>query len=283
MSQDVPGGAMNAENYFISLFASKSRAVGDDGAVCGEFVYSKDAFFENIHFKRSWMGLGDLARRAMMVNVSDAVAMNATPRYALLAVGMPKGFTAMQMRELQEGFESAARYYGLEIVGGDTISNPKLDISVTVVSQTRKPLLRKGLKPGHCVAHTGSLGRSAKELRYLLAGGRVHSGSKFRSQRLRSRWVAETAGTLSCGMDISDGLFSDMEKLGRANALGFRWLQRISKRTGCSGEEYEMLVGFDPRKRRRMLRLSQRCRVPLNIVATARRGRYACRCKAHHF
>ncbi|WP_434658816.1 AIR synthase related protein [Sulfurimonas sp. NW9] len=72
---------MNLENYFISQFNSKH--IGDDGALIDNIVYSKDAFFENVHFKRSWMSCFQIAQKAMLVNISDAVAMNAVPKYAL--------------------------------------------------------------------------------------------------------------------------------------------------------------------------------------------------------
>ena len=274
---------MNAENYFISLFASKSASVGDDGAVCGSYVYSKDAFFENVHFKRSWMSLEQIAYRSMMVNISDAVAMNALPLYALLAVAMPKSCSVSEMKALHRGFERAAQAYGIEIIGGDTIANVKLDISVTLVSQSRKPLLRSGLKHGDMIAYTGTLGRSARELRYLMSGGQLHGASKFVNIELRQAFIADATGTLSCGMDISDGLFSDMEKLSRANRCGFRFTRPLCKGVGCSGEEYEMLVGFSPRSYRKMRRMAQKHRVALTVVAKARRGRFTNRCKAHHF
>jgi thiamine-monophosphate kinase len=274
---------MNAENYFISLFASTSKAVGDDGALLGKYVYSKDAFFENVHFKRSWMTLEQIAYKAMIVNISDAYAMNANPRFALLAVAMPKGLTTHDMQELHRGFDRAAREHGIEIIGGDTVANIKLDISVTIVSECYKPLLRSGLKRGHLLAYTGKLGRSRRELRYLMNGGRVHRQSKFVTTDLRYAFVRQGTAALSCGMDISDGLFSDLEKLAEANRLGYRFNKAISKCIGCSGEEYEMLVGFDPRQRKRLKRIAQKQRVPLTIVAKAARGRFKNRCKAHHF
>ena len=118
---------MNLENYFISQF--KNSYIGDDGALINGFVYSKDAFFENVHFKRKWMSYYQIASKAMLINISDAIAMNAEPVYALLSVAMPKNITKAQMRELVSGFKDAADKFGIEIIGGDTISNIKLDIT----------------------------------------------------------------------------------------------------------------------------------------------------------
>ena len=76
---------MNKEEYFIKQF-SGNKVIGDDGAFIDGFVYSMDAFFENVHFKKEWMSLKQIAYKSMIVNISDAIVMNATPLYALLSV-----------------------------------------------------------------------------------------------------------------------------------------------------------------------------------------------------
>ena len=272
---------MQLENYFISQF--KSRRIGDDGALIGNTVYSKDAFFENVHFKTSWMSHYQIARKAMLVNVSDAIAMNAKPKYALLSVAMPKSITKGQMRELVDGFESVADEFDFEIIGGDTISNSKLDITITVISHVKKALLRKNIKNGYLVAYTGKLGDSKKDLQKLLNLGSVHSKSKFLAMKLRHKFIEKSSRFLKAGMDISDGLFSDLEKLTTLNKIGVRFDSKISKAIGCSGEEYEMLVAFDKRDRKKILRHAKLTRTKLNIFAHVSRCKYTNRCKAHHF
>lgn len=274
---------MNSEDYFISCFSKKNKHIGDDGALIDGFIYSKDAFFENVHFKREWMSLKELAYRAMIVNISDAIAMNAKPLYALLAVAMPKELSKAQMKELSQGFIKAAQKYNIDIIGGDTISNIKLDISVTIISTTKNPLLRRGMKKGHLLAYTGKLGDSKKELQKLLRGGHLHSKSKFRNIILRDKFISTCKRYLSAGMDISDGIFTDLDKLSSVNALGYRFFYKISKDIGCSGEEYEMLVSFDARHKKALLQRAKQTRTPLTIFAKATRTKYKNRCKAHHF
>lgn len=272
---------MDLENYFIDRL--QNRFIGDDGAVVGDMVYSKDAFFEDVHFKRSWMSYYQIASKAMAVNISDAIAMNATPKYALLSVAMPKSITKSEACELARGFVESAAKHGVEIIGGDTIANIKLDITITVISQTNKPLLRKGLRVGHLVAYTGVLGRSAKDLQKLMRLGKIHAKSKFVSIELRGKFVAQNRRYLKAGMDISDGIGSDLKKLSRANRVGFRFYQKIPKSVGCSGEEYEMLFGFDKRDKKALLRRAKLSRTPLSVIGECRRGSYKNRCKAHHF
>ena len=272
---------MNLENYFISQFNSKY--IGNDGAFVDGFVYSKDAFFENVHFKATWMNYYQIARKAMLVNISDAVAMNAKPSYALLSVAMPKSMAKSDMRALANGFKDAAKLYDIEIIGGDTISNVKLDITITIISKTDKPLPRNGARVGNLLAYTGSLGRSAKDLKRLLNLGKLHKKSKFVNIELREAFMAKTQGLLNAGMDVSDGLFSDLDKMATANGFGFKFRKKIAKRVGCSGEEYEMLVAFDKRYKKAIVRRAAQSRTKLTVFAIATRQKYTNRCKAHHF
>ncbi|MDF1877107.1 thiamine-phosphate kinase [Sulfurimonas sp. SAG-AH-194-L11] len=272
---------MNLENYFISQFSS--RHIGDDGALIEGYVYSKDAFFENVHYKKNWLSYGQIAQRAMLVNISDAIAMNATPKYALLSVAMPKSMSKADMQELAEGFKSVAREFGIDIIGGDTISNTKLDITITIISKTDKALLRSGIREGYAFAYTGSLGKSAKELKKLFNLGKIHKKSKFIDIKLRQEFIKKSTRILKAGMDISDGLFSDLHKITSQNNIGIRFHKKIAKSVACSGEEYEMLVAFDKRDTKALKRRAVQTRTPLTIFGFATRSKYTNRCKAHHF
>ena len=84
-------------------------------------------------------------------------------------------------------------------------------------------------------------------------------------------------------MDISDGLFFELERLSKANDIGFDFFDEISKKIGCSGEEYELLFSFDPKYIKKILKIAKKHQVPLNIFAKATKGTYKCDCKSHHF
>jgi len=272
---------LNLENYFISQFTN--RHIGDDAAVVGSYVYSKDAFFENVHFKKEWLSYYQIARKAMLVNISDAVAMNAKPKFALLSVAMPKSMSKEDMRELAQGFKDVAKEYGLEIIGGDTIGNIKLDITITIISQTKKALLRTGIRDSYLLAYTGQLGKSFKDLKKLFNLGKIHKHSKFIDIKLREQFIESSIRFLKSGMDISDGLFSDLDKLTLANKIGLKFYRKIPRSVGCSGEEYEMLVAFDKRDKKALLRRAKRSRTELTIFASISRKKYTNRCKSHHF
>ena len=189
-----------------------------------------------------------------------------------------------QMQELASGIKEAADAFGIEIIGGDTIGNVKLDLSVTIVSQSEgKVLTRAGLKEGDLIAYTGKIGDSGRQLRYLLSGGKIHTKSRFAAPTLRQSFVRKARPYLRCGMDISDGLYSDVDKLCRANRKGIAFRKNIRKKIGCSGEEYEMLIAFAPRHAKTLRRIAALTRTPLHTIGRAKRGTFTNRCKAHHF
>ena len=173
--------------------------------------------------------------------------------------------------------------FGIEIIGGDTISNTKLDITITIISKVKKPLLRSSTRIGEVIAYTGELGRSSKDLKTLLRGGKLNRNSKFVNIKLRDNFVKNTQRFVTSGMDISDGLFSDLRKLSEASKIGYEFTSSISKQVGCSGEEYEMLISFSPRDIKTLKRRAAQSRTPLHIFARATRKGYTNRCKSHHF
>ncbi|MDD3462977.1 MAG: thiamine-phosphate kinase [Sulfurospirillaceae bacterium] len=273
---------MDKEGFFIKQFTS--GRIGDDGAVVGKYVYSKDLFCEGVHFLRSWMSEYDIAVKSMLVNISDAIAMNAKPSFALIGIVIPSNFELKQMRELARGFEDVAKKYGIEVIGGDTTSGEKLMISITIASHVEKPLFRNGMKIGDLVAYSGEIGRSKKELTRLLRGGKIGRNSRFITPKLRGDFVYEASRYMSAGLDISDGLSKDLSRMCKSSGkLGVRFLKKLPKILICSGEEYEMLFSFAPRYKAKILSIAKKNRLKINIFAKTLRKRYKSTCKENHF
>jgi thiamine-monophosphate kinase len=273
---------LDKESFIISQF--QNNFIGDDAAVIGKWVYSKDLFFEDAHFKRNWFNPYQIAQKAMIVNISDAVAMNAKPKYALLGIGVPKNFSLQKITQLLKGFIETARKYNIKIIGGDTISSEKISISITIIAKKRKhTLYRLGLKDGDILAYTGILGKSGHELETLLKGGKNASNTRFTKPTLRIDFIKAAAKYLHCGLDISDGLSKDLSRLCALNNLGVKFNEKIDKNILCSGEEYEMLVAFAPENTSKVLCAAKKTKTPLNIFGKACKGIYLSECKEHHF
>jgi len=268
------------EEFFIKNI--KSRYTGDDGAAIGGEVFASDSFFENVHFKKEWMSLKEIAIKASLVNLSDIVVMNAKPKFALLNIGFPKTYTLENIKELAEGFNECAEKYGYEIIGGDTIQNEKLALSMTFIGESKKPVFRKaGLN--EYVAYTGSLGSVKRDLNTLLRGGKISKNSKFIKPVLKDKFFYKAAPYVTSALDISDGLFKELERISKTSRIGFKFLKKISKNCGCSGEEYEILFTFKKHHLPKILNIAKLTRTKVNIIALTKRGSYKSICAENHF
>jgi len=277
---------MDKEQYLINNLNSKY--IGDDAAVIteagfGNTLYSMDAFFEDVHFKREWMSIAQIGRKAMLINLSDAIAMNAQPKYALVTVSIPQEMTHTQIDALTQSMQKTAGEYGCEIIGGDTIGGNKLHLSITIISKSDNPLLRITLNEGDLLAYTGTLGESKRDLDALFRGEKIASNSRFYEPTLRTTFIANAREYLTAGMDISDGLFCDSNKLLDINKYGFDLLGDIDDIVGLSGEEYEMLVAFSSSDLEAVKAISEETDTPLTVFAKVAKNDERFRCLSHHF
>ena len=272
---------MNKEDYLIKKLSSPY--IGDDGAIVGDKIYSMDAFFEGVHFRREWMSLKQIARKAMLINISDAVAMDAKPLYALVTLSLPSDIEEVEIDEIVTSIDETAKEFGCEIIGGDTIGGERLNFSITIISMSKNPLTRKGLKEGNFLAYTGHLGESKRDLNQLFRGEEIADDSRFIEPILRQEFITKARPYLSVGMDISDGLFCDTNKLLDYNSIGFESTVDIADEIGSSGEEYEMLIGFDVNRLDAILGIADELDMDLTLFARVVDNKNRFNCVGHHF
>jgi thiamine-monophosphate kinase len=228
------------------------------------------------------MGLDEIAYKASLVNLSDMVVMNSKVKYAVLNVGFPKGMSLKEIKSLAFGFKKAAREFGYEIIGGDTIRDNKISISVTMIGSAKKPIFRRA-KLGEFVAFTGRIGSVERDLRILLRGGRVGKNSKFIKPIIRDKFFYKASRYITAAIDISDGLFKELERISKASNVGYEFFRKFDKRVGCSGEEYEIVFTFAPKYLKAVKNIAKITRTPITIFAKTKRGKFRSICKENHF
>ena len=222
--------------------------IGDDAAVIRQSdgrvqVYTTDALIEGVHFDRTFMPMEHLGFKLMSVNVSDLAAMNVSPEYATITLGLPKNITVEHLRTLYEGIKKACDAYGMTVVGGDTTSAHALTLSVTAwgAADADAVVRRDGAQVGDAICVTGDLGASyaglkilADERKRLESEGddfepaldafpyviRRHLAPPAQEASVR-RW-AEAGFRPSALIDISDGLSSEIHHICEASAVGAR-------------------------------------------------------------
>ncbi|TVZ58422.1 thiamine-monophosphate kinase [Flavobacteriaceae bacterium MAR_2010_105] len=237
--------------------SSTIKGVGDDAAVLDfkskQVVVTTDLLVENVHFDLSYMPLKHLGYKAIMVNLSDVYAMNATATQVTVSIALSNRFPLEAIEELYAGIESASQIYNVDIIGGDTTSSTKgLIISVTAVGEidSEDIVYRNGAKPNDLLVVTGDLGAAYMGLQvlerekevfkvnpnnqpdldaytYIIERQLKPEARKDIVKLLKDLKVKPTAM-----IDISDGLSSE--------------IIHICKQSGVGVELYENKIPLDP-------------------------------------
>ena len=280
---------MDREAKFIAKLQTQkiTRFIGDDGAVVGRFVYAMDLFCEGVHFKIPHFGYYQIAQKALLVNISDILAMGAKPKYALLGISLRESMSGADIDELNKGFSAVCRAFGIKIIGGDTITSSELNIAITMIGKVRKkPILRSGFRVGDLLFHTQTrgnpLGRAIKDMRYLYRGGKIARSSKFYAPQLHAKFISDILGFVRGGMDISDGLFNELNRISALNRVNFRFCRRVNRTKAVSGEEYEFLFSIRKSDERKLRLIAQKNRVDLVKVGRIVHGKAQFHCISWH-
>jgi thiamine-monophosphate kinase len=153
---------------------STVKSIGDDAAVLNhgkkQIVVSTDLLVVGVHFDLSYVPLKHLGYKAVVVNLSDIYAMNATATQVTVSIAVSNRFPLEALEELYAGIATAAKLYNVDVVGGDTTSSTSgLIISVTAIGEVEKgnEVLRSGAKPNDLLVVTGDIGGAYMGLQVL--------------------------------------------------------------------------------------------------------------------
>lgn len=224
--------------------ASTILSVGDDAAVIDHFgrqtVISSDLLLEGVHFDLSYTPLKHLGYKAVVVNVSDIYAMNATPTQIVLSIGFSNRFALESLDEFYEGVYAACEEYSVDLVGGDTTTSLRgFVISVTAIGEVApdKYVTRSGAKSGDLICVSGELGGAFLGLTLLEREKRIFEetgaqpdleGQTYIVGRLLKpearkdiiEYFSEENILPTSMIDISDGLSSELMHICKQSKLG---------------------------------------------------------------
>jgi thiamine-monophosphate kinase len=159
---------------FTPQHNSTVKGIGDDAAILDfkgkRTVISTDLLIEGIHFDLSYMPLKHLGYKAVIVNLSDIYAMNATASQITVSLAVSNRFPLEALEELYEGIYLAAEHYKIDLIGGDTTSsNAGMLISITAIGEAKEEdiVYRSGAKPNDLLVLSGDLGGAYMGLQVL--------------------------------------------------------------------------------------------------------------------
>ena len=266
---------------------SSIKGIGDDAAVIDhseKTLVSTDFLVEGVHFDLSYVPLKHLGYKAVMVNLSDIFAMNATPTQVTVSIALSNRFPVEAVDELYQGVSLACKRYQVDLVGGDTTSSQAgLVISVTVLGTAKEDKIayRSGAKENDLIVVSGDLGGAYMGLQILEREKAVYKVNPQSQPDLSTyayaverqlkpearKDVVELLNELkivpTAMIDVSDGLSSELLHLSKASQVGCQIYEdkipidpevlnickelTINNTTAAlnGGEDYELLFTVD--------------------------------------
>jgi len=267
---------------------SSIKGIGDDAAVIKSDkhqVITTDILVEGIHFDLVYTPLKHLGYKAVVVNLSDVYAMNATPKQILVSLAISNRFSVEAIEEIYEGVKLACNKFGVDLIGGDTTASQKgLIINVVAIGEQEKEkiVFRNTAKEGDLLCVSGDLGAAYMGLTILqrekqvflnapdasieLSGDDYIVGRQLKPEPRKDviDFFAEQGIVPTSMIDISDGLSSEILHICKQSNVGCQLNEEfvpVAKETydkalefgidpiNCAlsgGEDYELLFTILP-------------------------------------
>ena len=181
--------------------------------------------------------------KAVMVNLSDIYAMNATPRQITVSIAISNRFSVEAISEFYEGVHHACQKYGVDLVGGDTSSSLKgFVVSITAIGEAEKSKIvyRTGAKNNDLICVSGDLGSAymglqllEREKKYFLEHPEVQPDLEQQAYIVGRQLMPDARKDIvellaqkeivpASMIDISDGLSSDLLHICNQSNVGCR-------------------------------------------------------------
>ncbi|HEX9880932.1 MAG TPA: thiamine-phosphate kinase [Hyphomicrobium sp.] len=198
-----------------------------------DLVVTTDAVIAGVHFFAD-QEAGDIAWKALAVNVSDLVAKGASPLAYVMTLALPGAPERAWLAAFVEGLRTAQQAFGCQLVGGDTDRTPgPLSVSITAFGTvpTGGMVRRATASVGDLVYVSGTIGNAALGLSLrrdpevaepwgLTPAARGQLEASYLRPRPPMGLVPAVQACASAAMDVSDGLVKDFGRMCRASGAG---------------------------------------------------------------
>ena len=263
------------KRYFspLSLNNKSSLNLNDDIFFdkSNKLAVSVDTYVEGIHFIN--FKKPDLViKKILRSSISDLICKGICPKfYFISGSGDRKSFSKTNLKKISNSLRQEQKKYSINIGGGDTVYSRKLSFTITSIGFSKKIIYRNKAKVGDDIYVTGNLGDSYIGLKVLKKNIRINKRlsnyfkKKYYYTELNIKFALRLLSLANTSIDVSDGLFTDLDKLINKQKLSYRlYLKdvpishnlkklvdlKLLKKIDCisKGDDYQILFTAEPSK-----------------------------------
>ena len=265
------------KKYFskLSLKNKNSLRLNDDVFFdkSKKLVISVDTYIHKLHFF-DFRNPNLVIKKILRSSISDLICKGVKPKYYFISgSGNKKTFTKSNLIKISSSLKQEQKKFGIHISGGDTFFSTKLSFTIISVGFSNNIIFRNKAKLNDDIYVTGNLGDSYAGLKILKR--EIFLNSNLNKYFLRKYYLPELHINLAkklfnfanTSIDISDGLFTDLDKLINDQKLSYQinfadipisknlkkmiFLKRLKKIDFISkGDDYQILFTASKKKSR---------------------------------
>ncbi|MBD1153481.1 thiamine-phosphate kinase [Pelagibacterales bacterium SAG-MED24] len=287
------------KNYFLRLskLSKFSLNLNDDVFFDKNknLVVSIDTYNQGSHFL-DFKNPDLVIKKVIRSSISDIICKGVIPKfYFISGSGNKQTFSKKNLLKLSKSLSQEQNKYGIILCGGDTTFSNKLSFSITSIGYSKVIIYRNNAKSNDDIYVSGNLGDSFIGLQFLK--NKIKFKKKIKDYFIKKYYLPDIQIKLAnkllkfanTSIDISDGLFVDLEKMINQQSLSFTIYERnipISSNLNklikikklkkikliSNGDDYQILFTASPSKSRIILNMSKNLGIKISKIGKINSG-----------
>ena len=220
------------KKYFskLSLNNKNSLKLNDDVFFdkSKKLVISVDTYIDKSHFF-DFKDPDLVIKKILRSSISDLICKGVKPKYYFISgSGNKKTFTKSNLKKISQSLKQEQKKFGIHISGGDTVFSNKLSFTIISVGFSSNIIFRNKAKFNDDIYVTGNLGDSYMGLKILKKKVSLKKDlnkyflKKYYLPELHINLTKKLFNFANTSIDISDGLFADLDKLINKQKLSYK-------------------------------------------------------------
>ncbi len=240
------------------------------------------------------MELWQAARKAVIMCASDILVKGAKPICFMLSFGIPRSYSAKDIKSLAKGVKVARDELGIDFLGGDTNECDDLVIDCIMLGSGESIITRADAKVGDYVYVSGEFGLASSGLKIMQDGLKTNTSFKEKAihsvlmPTVRPRLASILKNNASASIDSSDGLALSLYQMAEAGNVSIHLqkvpivngLEEFSKANNLGvdelalygGEEYEMVFCVSRNKAKKFEQACSKIGNPIIRIGIVKKG-----------
>ncbi|WP_440921501.1 thiamine-phosphate kinase [Candidatus Pelagibacter sp.] len=275
----------NSLNLNDDVFFDKSK----------KLVVSVDTYIDKSHFF-DFKDPDLVIKKILRSSISDLICKGVKPKYYFISgSGNKKTFTISNLKKISQSLKQEQKKFGIHISGGDTVFSNKLSFTIITMGFSSNIIFRNKAKFDDEIYVTGNLGDSYMGLKILKKEVSLKKDlnkyfiKKYYLPELHINLTKKLFNFANSSIDISDGLFADLDKLINKQKLSYKvnisnipisknlkkiiFLRKLKKINLVSkGDDYQILFTASKKKSRIIKRTFESLGIKISKIGNISSG-----------